>query len=557
MAVTKKVRRKSMRSVNRTKNVSRNGTKRTGKGSRKGIRKGSRKSGKGFRKKVSRKSGKGFRKSGKGSIKKVSRKKGSRKDSIIHYIQKGGEVYKLDRDKVTLTNVELGQGQFGNVMKVIYKDDQSVGIFACKILISENDTNRQEFINEMILMDLIGQHDHIVSMFGVVTSGSPLMLLLQYCQFGSLLDCLKKNTPDEGKQSKNIPVLEITAITVMIQIAKGMDHLSKKRIIHRDLAARNVLVFTKTIVKISDFGLSRVVSSAELEPSEPKKGEKGSPWKFWKRGKKNKNVVAGKHNDDEIYYRAAGNMPVPLRWTAPEGITESKFRLKSDVWSFGVICIEIINKGSIPYGRKTSNETVLDELLNGIPPTIQEDINHVPQEFLLYITKTRDKIENEDIKHVFNMIPEQRTNFNDLIKDLEGFKTNDKDNTKAELKFKSELGSANPEAQEQIISKRFEEIKTRRTSLAQQEIESIYTNLASPGQQETVEYTKRFSSLANPGNPGPPGEFKSIAEYTKLPSANPGNSDQPGEFHSIAEYVNMNPGDPETIKGPGFTVTNV
>ena len=101
MAVTKKVRRNSMRSVNRTKKGSRKGsrksgkgTKRTGKGFKKGTRKGSRTSGKGSRKKVSRKSGKKvYRKSGK----KVSRKSGkglrknvSRKSKKI--IMKGGRI---------------------------------------------------------------------------------------------------------------------------------------------------------------------------------------------------------------------------------------------------------------------------------------------------------------------------------------------------------------------------------------------------------------------------------------------------------------------------------
>ena len=63
MAVTKKVRRNSMRSVNRTKNVSRKGSRNSGKGLRKNVsKKNSRKTGKGSRKKRSRKSGKGFRK---------------------------------------------------------------------------------------------------------------------------------------------------------------------------------------------------------------------------------------------------------------------------------------------------------------------------------------------------------------------------------------------------------------------------------------------------------------------------------------------------------------
>jgi len=45
----------------------------------------------------------------------------------------------------------------------------------------------------------------------------------------------------------------------MYQVSDGMDYLHEKKIIHRDLALRNILIMSKTVCKISDFGLSRVV----------------------------------------------------------------------------------------------------------------------------------------------------------------------------------------------------------------------------------------------------------------------------------------------------------
>jgi serine/threonine protein kinase len=48
-------------------------------------------------------------------------------------------------------------------------------------------------------------------------------------------------------------------LNYMYQVSDGMNYLHEKKIIHRDLALRNILIMSKTVCKISDFGLSRVV----------------------------------------------------------------------------------------------------------------------------------------------------------------------------------------------------------------------------------------------------------------------------------------------------------
>ena len=103
----------------------------------------------------------------------------------------------------------------------------------------------------------------------------------------------------------------VSSLNVIIQIFKaaqiacGMHYLEKQRFIHRDLAARNILLASKLQAKISDFGLSRVLS-----------GEK-------------------------TYYEASKGGRWPVRWYAPESISYGKFSSASDVWSFGILLWEM------------------------------------------------------------------------------------------------------------------------------------------------------------------------------------------------------------------------
>ncbi|KAL5017462.1 hypothetical protein ScPMuIL_007051 [Solemya velum] len=97
-----------------------------------------------------------------------------------------------------------------------------------------------------------------------------------------------------------------------------MEYLECKRFIHRDLAARNVLVGDNNLVKISDFGLAKMI------------------------------------NEDE--YIAHKGTKFPVRWTAPEAALLNKYSIKSDVWSYGILLVELVTLGQIPYAGMTHSE---------------------------------------------------------------------------------------------------------------------------------------------------------------------------------------------------------
>ncbi len=186
---------------------------------------------------------------------------------------------------------ELGSGEFGVVQQGVWTDDDQLRHqVAIKCLAKERMTNNTlEFMKEYSMMQSI-DHANIVRLFGVVLDAENIMLVTELAPLRSLLECLK----EPGLRTTfTVPCLANFAL----QICEGMRYLETKRLIHRDLAARNILVFSKTLVKISDFGLSRALG-------------------------------VGKD-----YYQTNfnANLKLPIAWCAPECINFLRFTSASDV----------------------------------------------------------------------------------------------------------------------------------------------------------------------------------------------------------------------------------
>ena len=187
-------------------------------------------------------------------------------------------------------------GEFGIVQQGVWTDERGEHVkVAIKCLSEERmNYNSAEFLKEAKIMYRIA-HPNIVRLFGVVLDdgSSPLMLVTELAPLKSLLECLKDETI---KSSFTVALL----CDFACQICNGMQYLEKNRLIHRDLAARNILVFTKSLVKISDFGLSRALGV----------------------GKDYYRI-----DDSQIN----NSLKLPIAWCAPECINFFKFTSSSDV----------------------------------------------------------------------------------------------------------------------------------------------------------------------------------------------------------------------------------
>ncbi|KAB7498157.1 Tyrosine kinase receptor Cad96Ca [Armadillidium nasatum] len=175
-------------------------------------------------------------------------------------------------------------------------------------------------------MQHLGQHPNIVTLLGCCTTQEPYHLVMEYVTFGKLLTFLRdqrsKNTAaNNSSASEQLASRDLTKFAH--QIASGGEYLQSRGVIHRDLAARNILVDHNKICKIADFGLARSVKDMESDIYEQK--SKG---------------------------------PLPIRWMAPESLFMNIFTHKSDVWSYGILCWEIVTLGSTPYPGISAREVM-------------------------------------------------------------------------------------------------------------------------------------------------------------------------------------------------------
>ncbi|KDP38994.1 hypothetical protein JCGZ_00751 [Jatropha curcas] len=198
-------------------------------------------------------------------------------------------------NKFSLSN-KLGQGGFGPVYKGTLLNGQEIAV---KRLSSNCGQGLIEFKNEVILIAKL-QHRNLVKLLGCCIQGNERLLIYEYMPNKSLdyfiFDQTRGKLLDWSKR-----------FNIMCAIARGLLYLhqdSRLRIIHRDLKASNVLLDNEMNPKISDFGMARIFGGDQTEG--------------------NTKRVVGTYG-----------------YMAPEYASDGLFSVKSDVFSFGILMLEI------------------------------------------------------------------------------------------------------------------------------------------------------------------------------------------------------------------------
>ncbi|KAL8238951.1 hypothetical protein R6Q59_015518 [Mikania micrantha] len=201
---------------------------------------------------------------------------------------------------------KLGQGGFGPVYKGRLNDGREIAI---KRLSRYSGQGLVEFKNELILIAKL-QHTNLVRILGCCIHGEEKMLIYEYMP----------NKNENKKAELDWP----KRFNIMEGVAQGLLYLrkySRMIVIHRDLKSNNILLDESMNPKISDFGMARMFNQNETQATT--------------------NRVVGTYG-----------------YMSPEYAMEGTFSIKSDIYSFGVLILEIVS------GRRNSSFVHLDRTYN-------------------------------------------------------------------------------------------------------------------------------------------------------------------------------------------------
>ncbi|KAJ7780361.1 Pkinase-domain-containing protein [Mycena olivaceomarginata] len=234
----------------------------------------------------------------------------------VQIMEKLRQVVCDDDPKLLYSKIKkVGQGASGHVY--VAKTLTTGKKVAIKEMDLSHQPRKELIVNEILVMKE-SQHPNIVNFLeSYLVKSNELWVVMEYMEGGALTDIIENNTMEEDQIS-----------SICFETCKGLGHLHSQSIIHRDIKSDNVLLDALgRVVKITDFGFC-----AKLTDQKSKRATMvGTPY-----------------------------------WMAPEVVKQKEYGAKVDIWSLGIMAIEMI-ENEPPYLDEEPLKALYLIATNGTP----------------------------------------------------------------------------------------------------------------------------------------------------------------------------------------------
>ncbi|KAJ8276764.1 hypothetical protein COCON_G00085160 [Conger conger] len=233
---------------------------------------------------------------------------------------------------------KIGQGASGTVYTAI--DIATGQEVAIKQMTLQQQPKKELIINEILVMRE-NKNSNIVNYLDSYLVGDELWVVMEYLAGGSLTDVVTETCMEHIPESQHIPGNPNTSLSdcslpmthpclspcPILECLQALDFLHSNQVIHRDIKSDNILLGMDGSVKLTDFGFC-----AQITPEQNKRSTMvGTPY-----------------------------------WMAPEVVTRKAYGPKVDIWSLGIMAIEMV-EGEPPYLNENPLRALYLIATNGTP----------------------------------------------------------------------------------------------------------------------------------------------------------------------------------------------